>query len=112
MTRIQRMATSRQVVDEFDAKGHRLGYIQKGVLRALLEHGAYPAGWNWDTHSHTVRVLESLVKHNLVVRTDVPRTTHRGRPFPPEHPLYGQTVARYTPAQTLLDRADELQRAV
>lgn len=44
----------------------RLGNVQKDVLASVKEHGGYPGGWMWDTPSHTVRVLDSLVKRGLV----------------------------------------------
>lgn len=45
-----------------------LGSTQAKVLRALREHGSwsYGCGWYWDTHSNTVRVLDSLVRRGDV----------------------------------------------
>lgn len=49
-----------------------LGEVQKGVLRALLEHnnGIWPGGWTWTNYSTTVRVLDSLVARGLVDRRE------------------------------------------
>lgn len=43
-----------------------LGSTQWGCLVALLDHYVYPGVWVWDTHSHMVKVLDSLVKRGLV----------------------------------------------
>lgn len=45
--------------------------LQSDVLRALQQHGSWheSCGWTWDTTSGTKRVLESLLKHGLVVKT-------------------------------------------
>jgi hypothetical protein len=48
-----------------------LGKNQKGVLQSLRDHGSWHtgAGWYWDTFANTERILDSLVKRGLVVRT-------------------------------------------
>jgi len=46
-----------------------LGKEQQGVLRSLKDHGSYPGQWVWSNRSTTVRLLESLVKRGLVVKT-------------------------------------------
>lgn len=48
-----------------------LGPNQKGVLDALQRHGKYEQNgrWVWDNHSGTVKILESLVKRGLVVKS-------------------------------------------
>lgn len=42
-----------------------LGETQRSVLRSLAK-SRYPGGWLWDTHSGTVRILESLYQRCLV----------------------------------------------
>jgi hypothetical protein len=73
---IARHKAAQAVVDELVQNGNRLGVTQRGVLRALLEHRAYPSAWVWDTPAGTVRVLNGLVKRGLVQdmsrRSDLP----------------------------------------
>ena len=58
----------------------RLGRVQRGVLKALADHGQYPGGWAWASHSTTVRTLDSLVRKGLAEREDgVYRITDEGR---------------------------------
>lgn len=54
-----------------------LGKVQKQVLHTLEIFGSYPAGWVWRSPSGTVRILESLVKRGLVVKTK--KIGRRGR---------------------------------
>ncbi len=49
----------------------KLGDNQIGVLRALVEKGSYPGGWEWENRSTTVRILESLVKRGFVETYEV-----------------------------------------
>jgi hypothetical protein len=48
----------------------KLGDVQRECLIALQEHGDWhPSGWSgwvWDNRFHTKKVLDSLVKRNLV----------------------------------------------
>lgn len=46
-----------------------LGDRMHGVLQSLSNHGKYPGGWVWDTHSGTIRTLERLRLRGLVDRT-------------------------------------------
>ena len=101
------MSATRAVVEEQKQNGVRLGRIQEGVLRALLEHGGYPGSWVWDTHSHTEKVLESLAKRGLVQRTERPLTDHRHRPFPEGHPYHGKTRPVFTPTEAMKARVAE-----
>lgn len=49
-----------------------LGKTQKGVLQSLRQHGSWGrgCGWLWDTHSNTKKVLDTLVKRDLVEIND------------------------------------------
>lgn len=51
-----------------------LGENQVHALRALVEHSGWRpgCGWIWANRSTTVRLLDSLVRRGLAVRTDVP----------------------------------------
>jgi hypothetical protein len=54
-----------------------LGETQQDVLDSLREHGGYwhpGCGWLWDTHSGTVKIMESLLKRGLVTKTKTPTT--------------------------------------
>ncbi len=47
----------------------KLGETQRDVLRSLKNHNGYwhaGCGWNWDTFSGTVRIMESLLKRGFV----------------------------------------------
>lgn len=46
----------------------RLGKTQKQVLICLVQHKRWyrACGWLWDTHSNTERVLQSMIKYDLV----------------------------------------------
>lgn len=50
----------------------RLGKNQVAVLDALVAHHHWfdGCGWIWNTHSETVRILDSLVKRGFVVCKD------------------------------------------
>lgn len=55
-----------------------LGSTQRSMLKALKEHKGWSrgCGWLWDTHSNTVRILDSLVKRglaNFIVSGSYPR---------------------------------------
>lgn len=56
------------------SKRKELGKRQKGVLDALLRGGGqWPGGgWVWGTTSETTRVLDSLVKRDLVRSEEQP----------------------------------------
>lgn len=43
---------------------------QQGVLLALLEHGKWPGGWIWNTHSGTLRICEALCARGLAEKKD------------------------------------------
>jgi hypothetical protein len=50
----------------------KLGCLQQEMLRSLKEHGSWyrGCGWLWDTPSHTEKILESLMKRQLVKRIE------------------------------------------
>ena len=55
----------------------KLGKNQLGVIRCLKTYGSWDhrsCSWVWDTHSNTVRILDSLVKRGVVTAelTDYP----------------------------------------
>lgn len=54
----------------------KLGSLQVEMLRCLRQHGYFYAGcgWIWQNYSITTRVLDSLVKRGLVIRTEQPTT--------------------------------------
>ena len=87
-----------RVVD-MAVNGRKLGKTQVRVLRCLLEYGTYPGIWKWNTEGKTAEVLNSLVKHSLVVTEDLPRTDWRG------NRLEG-TTTYYRPAQWMRDAMD------
>lgn len=55
-----------------------LGREQLGVLKSLRDHGRWSrgCGWIWSTHGKTERILDSLVKRGLVIKSteEVPRS--------------------------------------
>lgn len=67
-----------------------LGENQVHALRALVEHSGWRpgCGWIWANRSTTVRLLDSLVRRGLAVRTDVP-----------DRYVPGRTSPRYEPTQ-------------
>lgn len=99
MTVHKNRSRSQLVIDCINTKRKRkLGRIQAGVLRALLENGTYPGTWYWHNTSSTKKTLEQLAKHGLVETQDVPLTDMRGEPDP-----HGRTTIFYRPAQWMLD---------
>ena len=51
----------------------KLGKNQRAMLDCLKRHNGYwhsGCGWYWDTDSGTRRILDSLVRRGLVVRTE------------------------------------------
>ena len=83
----------------------RLGSEQRAILEALLAHGHWSrgAGWVWSTLSRTQKLLESLMRHQLVERGQEQVGMKRTR----------STVYRVTPAGVALVTKwrDERQRA-
>ena len=83
--------------------GRKLGRVQAGVLKAMLEMGTFPGTWQWKTASTTRTALDALVKRGLVVTEDLPRTDWRG------YRLEGaleSTITFYRPAQWMRDVMD------
>ncbi len=52
-----------------------MGQTQKEVLRSLKTHGPYPGGFVYGSRSHTVKVLETLVRRGLVAKVQITRLT-------------------------------------
>lgn len=55
----------------------KLGVNQQLALDALKRHGGW-SGWTITNTSTTIRILESLVRRGLVVRTEVADLRSRG----------------------------------
>lgn len=53
----------------------KLGRQQRGTVQALCEHGAYPGGWHLGGHRSTLRRIDSVAKHGLIVETQEPYVT-------------------------------------
>ena len=73
-------------------KTRPLGKTQIAILSSLHEHKGWSAGcgWIWDTHSNTVRLLESLIARGLVTKTTRAYRTPYG---------YDSTYTRYEPVK-------------
>ncbi len=72
----------------------KLGCNQIDVLKCLAgRHGAYHrgCGWVWDTDSGTVRILESLIRHNLVEKQHHPGFHYPGAP-PLPYPVFQYSI--------------------
>lgn len=69
-------------------KQRKLGHVQRHVLSALNGWGYYypGCGWRWGNTSTTVRVLESLVRRGLVIRTEE-TNSRTGRPMSVYRPV-------------------------
>ena len=77
----------------------KLGTRQERVLAALDKHGAYPGNWVYSTPRETVKILDSLVKRDLVTTFERPVRDMHGKPFPEGHPYHGRTTTYYAIAK-------------
>lgn len=94
---------SRLILAKVDSERKRkLGRIQAGVLSALLEYGTFPGTWHWGTGTNTVKTLQSLEKHGLVVSEEVDVTDWRGEPDP-----HGRKTTFYRPTPWMREVMDE-----